>query len=91
MGELRPGGDGERGLGLFGVAPVPRHDRVGANAHFPDLADGVAQLDLHTCVGTADADDRIFLGIIKRGAEPDARPRAEAVTDALARHIRGIQ
>ena len=88
----------ERGARLLGVAPVARHDGGGAQAHLADVGAGdgiarlVAQRDLDARVRPAHADDRVLVGIVERGAEPDAGFGArvaggEARAEAAARFL----
>ena len=83
---------------LLGIVPVARHHRGRAQAHLADLARrdrrvvGVAHASSTLAMRTADADDRVFVGIVERGAEPDAGlgarvARRELRAEAAARFL----
>ena len=61
------------------VVPVPHHERGGAQAHLATrrpgdrAAVGVHDEELDTGVRPAHADLGVLVGVVERGAEPDAR------------------
>ena len=82
----------ERGPRRLGIAPVAAHDGGGPQAHHADLARRhravvlVEQPELDGGVRASDAHDRVLLGVVERGAEPDAGFGAR-----VAGHERGAE